>query len=337
MIRAGLLRSVSLSLLLLTSVAAVACGDDTGTTADPSGSGSGTGASTGTSSDGGGGGGAAGSGGAGGIQTTSTGAAGGEQCVPPDLLIALDRTLTMHRMPDGSTPTDAPDYASSKWSQAITALEGLVTPELDDTIRFGLELWPREEPGCITLTERVTGTVAATNPYCSDGEVLLSPALGASTAISDALDPLTTKICISTPTAAGISTGAEHLATIAEPGRDQYMMLVTDGADWDQSCPTPDPVAVTQQLAADGIKTFILGFSATGDIQQGGVGAPFLNNMACAGRTAPDFDTNCTMGPAGYTATDPAGPTLYLQASDGDALSAALDTIAATICCDCVE
>jgi hypothetical protein len=253
------------------------------------------------------------------------------------MLIALDRTLTMHFEPDGTTPTDPPAYASSKWSQAINAIKALVTPQVDNTIRFGLELWPKEEAGCITLTERIQDTKQATNPFCEDGEVLLPPALGATPAISGALDPLTTKICVSTPTGAGLLTAQTELSQIKKAGRDQYIMLVTDGADWDQSCPTPDPVTVTQQLAAQGVKTFVLGFSATGDIMPNGIGAPFLNNMACAGLTAPNFSTNCMMGTGGYVAVDPSGPTLYFQASDANALADALHAVAALVCCDCVQ
>ncbi len=90
---------------------------------------------------------------------------------------------------------------------------------------------------------------------------------------------------------------------------------MTDGADWDQSCPTPDPVAVTQQLAMAGIKTFVVGFSADGTIMPGGVGAGFLNDMACAGQTAVGFATNCKMSASGYVSVDPAGATLYLAAA----------------------
>jgi hypothetical protein len=266
----------------------------------------------------------------------SDAATDGGSCEPPDVLIALDRTLTMHKTPNGAEPTDAPDYQSSKWWQAITALHGLVAPPADNGIRFGLELWPKEEPGCVTLAQRVMG-MTATNPQCEDGEVLVSPDLGTGTTINGLLDPSTTKICISTPTGAGLLTGEAHLKGIKKQGRDQYLLLVTDGADWDQSCPTPDPVAVTQQIAAGGIKTFVVGFSATGDIMPGGVGAPFLNNMACAGMTAKDFANNCTMGATGYVAKDPMGPTLYLQASDGAALTTALGGIAVSICCDCVH
>jgi len=269
---------------------------------------------------------------------SSSSGAGGAACQPPDVVIALDRTLTMHFQPDGTEPTDAPSYATSKWSQAISAIKTLVNPQIDQTIRFGLELWPKEEPGCITLTERVQNTMQATNPFCEDGEVLIPPALGSSAGIASKLDPLTTKICISTPTGAGLLTASSELAQIKVAGRDQYILLVTDGADWNQSCPTPDPIAVTQQLAAAGVKTFVLGFSAAGDLMPGGVGAPFLNDMACAGKTAPNFATACKMNASGgYVAVDNMGPTLYLQANDGAALSAALHKVAASVCCDCIQ
>ena len=272
-----------------------------------------------------------------GTASASSGA-GGAACQPPDVMITLDRTLTMHFQPDGTEPTDAPTYATSKWSQAIPAIKTLVNPQIDQTIRFGLELWPKEEPGCITLTERVQNTKQATNPFCEDGEVLVPPALGSSAAIAGKLDPLTTKICISTPTGAGLLTASSELSQIKVAGRDQYILLVTDGADWNQSCPTPDPIMVTQQLAAAGVKTFVLGFSATGDLKPGGVGAPFLNDMACAGKTAPNFATSCKMNASGgYVAVDNMGPTLYLQANDGAALSAALHQVAASVCCNCIQ
>lgn len=272
-----------------------------------------------------------------GFESGASSGAGGSACQAPDMLISLDRTLTMHFMPNGATPTDAPAYASSKWSEAITAIRSLVQPPLDSTIRFGLELWPKQEPGCITLTERIEDTVQATNPSCEDGEVLLSPQLGASSEVASDLDPLSTKICLSTPTGSALLTAATHLSGIKQAGRDQFILLVTDGADWDQSCPTPDPVTTVQDLAGQGIKTFVLGFSASGDLMPNGVGAPFLNDMACAGMTAPDFDNNCTMGTTGYVAVDPAGPTLYYQASDQAALSQALDAVAGLVCCDCPQ
>lgn len=257
-------------------------------------------------------------------------------CIAPDMLIALDRTLTMHRKPDATTPTDAPDYKSSKWYQAITAIEGVAKAPLDTTIRFGLELWPREAPGCTTLAERVKD-VMATNPQCETGEILVSPALSTGSKIASLLDPAATKICLTTPTGQGLIEGAAHLAKMTETGRAQYILLVTDGADWDKSCPTPDPIKITQDNAKKGIKTFVLGFASDGTLVDNGVGVPFLNDMACAGQTAPDFAKNCKGDPAsGYLAVDNSkGPKLFFQAGDAAGLDAALKSATKLICCDC--
>ena len=80
-----------------------------------------------------------------------------------------------------------------------------------------------------------------------------------------------------------------------------------------------------------------MGFSAEGVILEGGVGAAFLNNMACAGQTAPGFPAPCVEQDGGYVAADPGGPLLYLQAEDGDALDAALGGVVDDLCCDCLE
>lgn len=260
---------------------------------------------------------------------------GGTACVPPDMLIALDRTLTMHRRPDGSVPTDGPDYNSAKFSMAITAIESLAKAPLDTTIRFGLELWPKRETGCVTLAQKVAGA-NATNSSCATGEILVSPALSTGATIASILDPATTPICNSTPTGQGLIEGANHLATLTEKGRDQHILLVTDGADWDKTCPTPDPIAVTEANATKGIKTWVLGFSSDGSLAPGGVGVPFLNDMACAGRTAPDFAKNCKAVGSGYRAVDAsAGPRLFLQAGDASGLESAMKSVAKAVCCDC--
>jgi hypothetical protein len=263
----------------------------------------------------------------------------GTACTAPDMLIALDRTLTMHFDPTGLNPTDAPDYKSSKWYQAVTAIKTLAVPPLDTTIRFGLELWPKEEPGCITLAERVTDSKSATNPSCETGEILVTPQLSAGAKMSVFLDPAKTKICSSTPTGQALILGADTLSSMKEVGRDQYLVLVTDGADWDFSCPTPNPLDVTTANATKGIKTFIVGFSATADLGPSGVGTAFLNDMACAGGTAPDATKNCKSdGKGGQVAMDAkGGPILFLQANDGTALAAALTKAAKAICCDCVR
>ena len=320
-------------LLLGSSILLAACGSSgAGASSSTAGTG-GAGPATSSSSTASGG-----PGGGIGFDAGGGGKGGGPSCVPPDAMIALDRTLTMHKTPNGSEPklTDAPDYASTKFYQAITAIEKLVAAPTDSTVRFGLELWPKESPGCVTLAEKIGGT-QGTNPSCEDGEIVVPPALGTGATIAATLDPKTTKICLSTPTGQGLLTGAGWLTTNAVAGRGQYIILVTDGADWDQSCPTPDPVAVTQQLAGTGIKTFVVGFSAEGSLMAGGVGAGFLNDMACAGQTAPGFPAPCKMMGNGWVSSDPMGPALYLAAGDSAALTTALQSIAAAVCCNCVH
>src|SRR5690606_32549168 len=153
-------------------------------------------------------------------------------CDAPEVLFALDRTLSMHRTPDGETPVDAPNYASSKWAQAIDAIEQVVGSGLDGSLRFGLELWPRDPGGgtCLTLEERILDLKPATNPHCQDAEILVPPALATGPAIAQAIDPLTTHICVSTPTGTALQTASAWLVDHAVPGRDQYVVLVTDGA-----------------------------------------------------------------------------------------------------------
>lgn len=324
-------------LLVLASLSpfvVLACSSDSSSATTGSGGSSTTGAPTTTSSSAQGGAGGEG----GGLITVTVGTGtGGASCVPPDVIIALDRTLTMHKTPEGGEPIDAPDYATSKWFQALTAIKGLVTPKLDKGIHFGLEMWPKDPGmGCVTLAEKVMAK-PATNPTCQEGEILVPPGAGTSAKIAVLLDPETAHLCTSTPTGAGLLTASGYLKANKQAGHEQYIMLITDGADWEQTCPTPDPLATVQQLAKDGIKTFMVGFSATGDIQPGGTGAPFLNDMACGGMTAKGFPDTCEMTPTGYKAKDPKGETLYLQASDGAALTVAFNGIAAQLCCDCVN
>lgn len=261
---------------------------------------------------------------------------GGPTCEPPDVLIVLDRTLSMHKTPDGLTPVDAPLYKSSKWSQAITAIEGVAT-SFDTSVRFGLELWPRDPGGgqCITLAERVTNSKMATNPMCETAEVPIDVGLGTGQAIADLLDPTTTTICTSTPTGEALYSAGAYLEGIQVPGRDQYVILVTDGADWDFSCPDPDPLKAVQDLAKKNIKTFVVGFNGE-EAQLGALS--YLNNLACAGQTAKGFPGPCHDTADGWqaVAVDPAFP-VYLHAGDADNLGLALQSVIDDVCCGCAK
>ena len=65
-------------------------------------------------------------------------------CVaPPQLMIALDRSGSLARRPDGSLPPNTEKgMQQTRWSIAIEAIE-LISGALDHKIQFGLALFPR--------------------------------------------------------------------------------------------------------------------------------------------------------------------------------------------------
>lgn len=300
-----------------------------------------SGTSSTTGGQGGAGQGGAGQGGAGqggGLFTGGVGSGGqggGPQgCVPPDMLVVLDRTMSMHKRPDGTIPPDtAAGHMESKWYIAIQAVEQL-TGTLDGTIRFGLELFPRDPGGgaCITLSQRIQG-ITATNPECQQGEVVVPPDLGTAAAVDAALDPETTLLCTSTPIGQGLTTARDELAAIAMPERPQYVLLITDGGD---TCSQTLPLDRTRELAALGVNTYVIGFGAV-DGSADGINKPMLNDLACAGRTSTGFPASCVDDGGGNYRWDAQSNTdVFLQAQDGAALTQLLQTLGAAVCCDCV-
>jgi len=265
----------------------------------------------------------------------------GGACRAPQMMILLDRTGTMHRDLSGATPPDPTvGHATAKFTLAINALDGfLATTGLDQTLRLGLAMFPRDPGGqtCITLSQRLSGSATFMNPMCEVGEVPVSPDLGTASQIATLLDPEVTRLCNTTPTGSGLETVRASLASITIPDVDQYVVLVTDGADFYDSCPTPDPIPLVRDLSAANIKTFIVGFGAQNTTPQG-VNPPLLNEMACAGQTAKDFATNCMpRAGGGFTAVDATnGPRLYFDAADGPSLSTALRDVAREVCCGCI-
>jgi hypothetical protein len=256
-----------------------------------------------------------------------------EDCEPPDVLVVLDRTLSMHKTPANTKPANTvAGRATSKWFIAIGAIEGLVGG-FDGTIRFGLSMFPRDPGGgvCHTLSEVIGGS-GGSNPTCEPGEVVVQPDVATSaTDIVALLDPEATLMCKSTPIAAGLSVAADALAALRQPDRQQYIVFIGDGID---SCETADEaIAETQASARAGVNTFTIGFDASG-----GIDPAFLNDMACAGRTAIGFPSGCVADGAGdYLAADRLGPAIYLQAGDAAGLAAALESTAQQVCCGCVD
>ncbi len=268
-----------------------------------------------------------------------SGEAGG--CAAPDMLIVLDRTLSMSAEPNGARPPNTPaGHALTKWVLATKAVKLVTAPPEDQTIRFGLELLPLDPKmvadggtgTCVTLTQELGGT-SATNTQCEPGQLIFSPALGTGATIGTFLDPETTKLCVSTPISASLSTAQQVLAGIKTPDRKQFVLLVTDGGE---TCAGNGAIGVAQGMAAAGVETFVVGFGAN-DAGAGGVNKKLLNELACAGMTAQSFATTCVKMGAGYVPVMPNGPALFYAAEDGTALETALKGIATSICCGCVR
>jgi hypothetical protein len=301
----------------------------------------------GNSSSGGGSG--SGSGSSGGGSGSSSGgsfgdgsAGDGGSCTPPDMLIVLDHTDSMSDEPNGAKPANTmAGHMLTKWYLATQAVKAVVAPPMDQKVAYGLEPFPLDpqvitDAGgtgkCETLTNLLGGT-ASTNTSCQGGEVLVAPATGTGMTISTLLNPEAMRLCVSTPIALALDTAKTELASIAKNGVSQYVLLVTDGGE---TC-KGDVVGVTQQLAASGIKTFVVGFGSA-DAGAAGVNTKLLDNVACAGETATGFPAPCTKGDAGgYTATSTSGPPLFYLAEDGPSLQAALQKITSSICCGCAQ
>jgi hypothetical protein len=322
-------RWLSFGLVGLALVFAYACAGTSGS-ADSSTTGS-------TSANGGAGGSMTGQGtGGSGFKGAGGGTGGGMNCEPPDMLIVLDRTMSMHRQPNGTPAVDTPGgLKESKWWIAVEAVE-VATATYSQGIRFGLELFPKD-PGngaCVTLQQRISGTTA-TNPNCQQGEVLVEPDLSTSAAIDMAIDPLTSVLCKSTPIAKGLETTSAALLALEQGSnteREQYALLITDGQD---TCSALDALQEVQAMAAAEVKTYVVGFHASGGT---GVDVPQLNNMACGGHTATDFANNCVDdGQGNYSWDSLALPIVYIVAEGADSLNVALTNIAAEVCCDCID
>jgi hypothetical protein len=254
-------------------------------------------------------------------------------CAAPDMLVVLDHTLSMASRPDGVVPANTPTgHMKSKWYIAVTAINALVA-QLDTTIRFGLELFPRDphDGTCVTLSQQLAG-MSATNPHCQAGEIDIAPDIAMGPMIDSFLDPETTRLCISTPIGAGLETAQIELAQIVDPARKQFVLLLTDGQD---TCNAALPLATVQALASAGILTYVIGFGTTGGSD--GIDIAQLNNLACAGHTAVNFATACQADAQGnYSATHPTTGTEFLLASDAASLTAALTQSAGQVCCGCL-
>lgn len=223
-------------------------------------------------------------------------------CEPPDMLVVLDRSESMN----GLVKSDA-GPSQSKWDIAVAALGKMTEAPVDTTVRFGLEVFPD-----------VKGS-------CSSGKILVAPETGKGAAISSAL--ASTQLVGGTPIGAPIDVARMHLSSVKTSSRKQFALLVTDGGE---TCATAKGLPAVQELAKAGVSTFVIGFGS-------GVRIPELNNLACAGGTAPDPAKNCKTSATGGLEWVGSGPNLFFLAQDAAALEGAFKSIASKECCGCVK
>ena len=171
--------------------------------------------------------------------------------------------------------------ALSKWEIATSAIKQ-VTSQYQSQIQFGLGLFPAgggtqqrcvPAPTAVTVGDQRAAQIAA---------ALDANAPGGSTPIG------------------GVLTSAGLVPELVDPMRANYVMLVTDGTE---TCNGNGVNAATANLAAKGIKTFVIGFG-------GEVDAANLDAIAVAG------------------GTPRAGTPRYYQADDAPGLLAAFNLIA---------
>lgn len=222
-------------------------------------------------------------------------------CEPPDLLVVLDRSASMAK-PIGKGADGGP--LPTKMTLATRAITKLTAAPFDATVRFGLEVFPD-----------VAGA-------CASGTLLVPPATDQGAAIGKALVGL--ELLTGTPLGGPLEVARAHLSRTKEVGRKQFVLLVTDGGE---TCPSAAALPVVQRLAAEGVQTFVVGFG-------GAVNEAELNNLACAGGTAPSPATNCKSTPSGLVWSG-TGPDLFFSAQDEKSLEGALTSIAGKECCGC--
>jgi len=226
-------------------------------------------------------------------------------CDPPDMLVILDRSDSM------STNVGT---QGSRIDLAMSAIDTITAPPTDGTVRFGFQVLPQ-----------IGGAECST-------ELVVPIGLGNGTKISGALGAMSPQLDYGTPIGAALTSAEQTLAGTKTQGRDQYILLITDGGECCSCSTDAADLAQAQKLYQAGVKIFAVGFGGDDD-------PVLLDNLACAGHTAQNFATDCTCDNAGncqLASTVNASTTqLYYKASDGAALKQAVASITNQVCCDC--
>ncbi|HEX6240418.1 MAG TPA: hypothetical protein VFZ61_05975 [Polyangiales bacterium] len=208
-----------------------------------------------------------------------------------NVLIVLDRSGSMR------------DLLVNRWDPSVAAIEQL-TASLPPDMRLGLATFPgdcnalpsvNEQLDCVARQGSLLGDLS-----CEPGQIKVAPGLGTASAIHDQLQAMAPTGA--TPTAASLRAAHMALKGMASATSAEVVLLVTDGAPncsagnqgglgsvgigigtaaSGQAAAIPQTVMQIEAMAADGIKTYVLGY----DTQTDPALKQALDRMAQAGGT----------------------------------------------------
>ena len=193
--------------------------------------------------------------------STSTGCAQQNvsiQALPPDIMIVLDRSLSMTDKPDGtvcaggSLSGDGKCGTDSKWYQTRIAVETVVQ-NTQAAVNWGLWWLGDESTTCGAST-------TAAVPIIPIGQDSYTP-------IQAALDGNTFTGAPGTPTAAVVKNAHAYMSTLTDPN-PKFLLLATDG---EPNCAngnvgSTDTTGATNAITnahTAGIPTFVVGIATT--------------------------------------------------------------------------
>lgn len=198
----------------------------------------------------------------------------------PDILIVLDRSLSM-RPDDGSV---------NRWDPSVSAVKA-ITSQLESRVAFGLMTFSGGGGG---------GRGGGGNLSCGAGNVNVDVAQNTAGEIAQALDGI--QPAGATPTAITMQAARDYLQNLQGGPDDRpapkYVLLITDGAP---NCTNGQPpmggsasapgsqepaqvdatVAVIEEMASRGFRTYVLGYDTQNDASL----RDALDRMARAGGT----------------------------------------------------